>query len=56
MRCNRGEPGTSALVILIDQAWLDNLAMHLSQFGGDMLHQSLSDAMVAGMVSGQKPS
>jgi uncharacterized membrane protein len=43
-------PRTSALVILIDHIWLDNLAMNLNQFGGEVVRQTLTDTMVEGMV------
>ena len=52
----RMTPGTSALVILIDQAWLDNLEMNLSQFGGEVLRQALTDSMVEGMVTSKESS
>ncbi len=46
-------PGTSALVILIDHTWLDNLEMNLNQFGGEVVRQTLTDTMVEGMVKTQ---
>ena len=53
---SRMTPGTSALVVLIDHVWLDNLEMNLSQFGGEVLRQALTDAMVEGMVTSPESS
>ncbi len=49
-------PGASALVVLIEQVWLENLDRILSQFGGEVVRQTLTDAMMESMVRTQAGS
>lgn len=40
------QPGSSALVTLVEQAWVDEVAETLSRFGGQVLHQAITDDIV----------
>lgn len=41
------QPGSSALVTLVEQAWVDEVAEILGRFEGQVLHQAITDDMVA---------